>query len=123
MSNQVKASGWVLSEDDKRFIDFWEKERDKQHKWTYALKRYLPRGIFFGAPIAIFFFVEAPRHRGLISHSDLVVIMFAILMIIAFYAIFMGSTKWDESESHYQILKMKERGKSAVAGSQDHNNN
>lgn len=119
MSEQVIRSWPPLTEEEKKFIIFWEKERDMRHKWTFQIRRYLPRGMMFGFPIALFFFVEAPRHRGLISHSDLVVIMFAIALIIIFYAIFMGATKWDEYESHYQILKMKEAGKSAAANSQD----
>lgn len=119
MSEQIIRSWPPLTDEEKKFIVFWEKERDKRHKWTFHIKRYFPRGIMFGIPIALFFFVEAPRHRGLISHSDLAIIMFAILMIVIFYAIFMGFTKWDEYESHYQILKMKEAGKSAAANSQD----
>ncbi|MGH2643159.1 MAG: hypothetical protein ACRDE2_04370 [Chitinophagaceae bacterium] len=119
MSDQLIRNWPPLTEEEKKFISFWEKERDQRHKWTFQIRRYFLRGIMFGFPIALFFFIEAPRHRGLISHSDLAVIMFAIVMIVLFYAVFMGATKWDEYESHYQILKMKEAGRSAAVNSQD----
>lgn len=96
-----------LTDEDLRFISFWEKERSRRRRWTYALGRNLPMGIIFGAPIALFFFVEAPRHRALISHTDLILIMIGILLTAVFYAIFQGASKWDQQESHYRILKMK----------------
>jgi hypothetical protein len=99
----------LLSERDLKFITFWEKRRERPHRWLYYLMQNLPRGIIFSAPIALFFFIEAPRHRGLISHGDLILIMVGIFLTAVFYAIFRGATKWDQYESHYQILKMKEK--------------
>lgn len=97
-----------LTTEEKEFIRFWEKVRERQSKWTYHVTHNLKGGIFFGVPIALFFFIEAPRHRGLISHGDLILIMIGICLIILFYAILRGYIKYDQSESHYRILKMKE---------------
>lgn len=108
MSSQVIHQWPALTDTEREFIEFWEAERDRRHKWTYALRRNLPMGIIFGAPIALFFFIEAPRHRGMVSHTDLVLIMIGVFLTAVFYAIFRGSAKWDQYESHYQILKMKE---------------
>src|SRR5690606_32828574 len=108
MSDAEKTTWPPLTKEEKEFIAFWEKEKDRQKKWTYLLFHNLQIGILFGAPIALFFMLEAPRHRSLITHTDLVLIMTCIVLIVCFYAIFRGYSKWDASNSHYQILKMKE---------------
>lgn len=110
MSNAEQTGLSLLTEEEKKFVSFWEKERDRRKKWTYLLTHNLRMGIIFGAPIAIFFMLEAPRHRSLITHTDLVLIMICIVLIACFYALFRGYSKWDASDSHYQILKMKEKG-------------
>lgn len=108
MESQTNRRWPELSDEERTFVSFWEKERARRRRWTYGLKRNLPMGIVFGAPIALFFFLEAPRHRELVSHTDLILIMIGVVFTIIFYAIFKGSAKWDEYESHYQILKMRE---------------
>ena len=102
-----------LTEKEKGFISFWEKERDRQKKWTWLITHNVRWGILFGAPIAIFFMAEAPRHRSLITHTDLVLIMLCIVLIIVFYAVFRGYSNWEQSDAHYKILKMREENKSS----------
>lgn len=109
MMSEVKHTWPPLNEEEKKFISFWEREKDRRKKWSYLLVHNLRMGILFGAPIALFFMLEAPRHRSLITHTDLVLIMICIVLIIAFYAVFRGYSKWDQSNAHYEILKMRER--------------
>jgi hypothetical protein len=97
-----------LSGEEKQFISSWEQVREKQRKWSYGLTHNLTGGIFFGVPIALFFFIEAPRHRGIITHGDLILIMIGICLIILFYSVLRGYIKYDQNESHYQILKMRQ---------------
>lgn len=104
---------YMLTEEEKGFIQFWEKEGIKQKRWTYMLKKNLPKGLIFSIPIALFFFIMGPKRRAIVSHGDLVVIMIAIVLIAVFYAIFRGHVRADRYESHYQILKMREAGKEA----------
>lgn len=113
--SDTKAKWPALSQADKEFISFWEKERDRRKKWSYLLFHNLRMGTLFGAPIAIFFMAEAPRHRSLITHTDLTIIMICIVLIIVFYAFFRGYSKWDKSNSRYEILKMREKGNSGMA--------
>ena len=117
MDSQTMHRWPELTDEERKFISFWENERERRRRWTYALRRNLPMGVIFGAPIALFFFVEAPRHRGLISHTDLIIIMIGVLLTAVFYAIFRGSAKWDQYESHYRILKMKENQDARPEGS------
>lgn len=113
--NDAEKKTWPpLTKEEKEFIVFWEKERDHRKKWTYLLFHNLQIGILFGVPIALFFMLEAPRHRSLITHTDLVLIMVCIVLIVCFYAIFRGYSKWDDFNSHYQILKMKENSTSSA---------
>lgn len=116
MDNDENKTWPPLTEEEKKFISFWEKERDRRKKWPYLLLHNIRMGIIFGAPIALFFMLEAPRHRSLITHTDLVLIMLCIVSIAVFYALFHGYSKWDASDSHYQILKMRENSMAASRG-------
>lgn len=97
-----------LTREEMEFITSWEQVRERQRKWSYGLTHNLTGGIFFGVPIALFFFIEAPRHRGIITHGDLILIMIGICLIILFYSVLRGYVKYDQNESHYQILKMRQ---------------
>lgn len=99
---------YTLTEEEKAFIQYWETEGIKQKKWTYMLKRHLPKGLIFSIPIALFFFIMGPKRRAIVSHSELIIIMICIFFIALFYALFKGYVKADRLETHYQILKMKE---------------
>lgn len=110
---------YILTEEEKEFIQFWEAEGANQKKWVYMLKKHLPKGLIFSIPIALFFFIMGPKRRGIITHSELVIIMICIVVIAIFYAIFKGYVSADRMESHYQILKMKESDSAAVSGSAD----
>lgn len=98
----------TLTEEEKDFIRFWEKEGIRRKKWTYMLLRNLPKGMIFSAPIAIFFFFEAGKHKGIITHGDLILIMIGVFLIAVFYAVFSGYVRFDRYDSHYKILKMKQ---------------
>jgi hypothetical protein len=116
MSDQVTPHQWPpLTDEERQFIAFWEKERSRRRKWIYPLLHNLPMGLLFGFPIALFFLLEAPRHRSLISHADLILIMICVILIAVFYALFRGYTRWDQYESHYKILKMKDDQQGAAA--------
>jgi hypothetical protein len=108
MDSKIKHRWPELNEEERTFVAYWEKERERHRPWMFGFKKNLTMGIVFGAPIALFFFAEAPRHRELVSHTDLVLIMIGVVLTIVFYALFRGSSKWDEYESHYKILKMRE---------------
>ncbi len=99
---------YTLTAEEKEFIHFWESEGNKQKKWTYMLKKNLPKGLIFSIPIALFFFIMGPKRRAIVTHAELVIIMICIVLIALFYAVFKGYVQADRMESHYQILKMKE---------------
>lgn len=98
----------VLTREERDFIRFWEKEGPKRSKWTYMLIHDLPKGVIFSVPIAIFFFFEAGKHRGIITHGDLILIMICLFLTAIFYAVLKGYTKFDRYDSLYKILKMKQ---------------
>lgn len=98
----------TLTEEEKNFIRFWEKEGTRRKKWTYMLMNNLPKGMIFSAPIAIFFFFEAGKHKGIITHGDLILIMIGVFLIAVFYSVFSGYVRFDRYDSHYKILKMKQ---------------
>lgn len=102
---------YILSEEEREFIHFWETEGANQKKWINMLKKHLPKGLIMSLPIALFFFVMGPKRRGIVTHTELLIIMICVVFIALAYALFKGYVKADRMESHYQILKMKQADK------------
>jgi hypothetical protein len=43
----------MITDQEKMFIDYWDKNRDKQKKWLYQLALGLPLGLVFAFPILL----------------------------------------------------------------------
>ena|SRR5689334_17550595 len=105
----------MLSEEEKKFITYWEEHRLSEKK---VLKQWLvglPLGILFGVPIFINFFsgwykkADYELHGRIASgQSEPMVLIVAVLLIISFVAIFSKRHKWDMKEQRYLELKGKE---------------
>jgi len=99
---------YELTDEDKDFINYWEKEGKRHKSWIFMLKKHLPKGMIFSLPIALFFFIMGPKRRAIVTHADLTIIMICIFIIALFYAIFKGYVDADRMETRYKILKKRE---------------
>ena len=104
----------MLSDSEIRFIAWWEENRNKEKRLFKQLLVGLPLGILFGVPIFINFFsgwykrAEMIRNTRMITRDfNPIVLMFAVLLIIFFVAIFSKRHKWEMNEQKYQELKLK----------------
>ena len=43
----------MITEQEKLFIDYWDKNRDKQKRWFYQLAIGFPAGLVFALPILL----------------------------------------------------------------------
>jgi hypothetical protein len=99
----------MVTEQEKLFIDYWDKNRDKQKKWFYQLAIGLPLGLVFGLPILLsVLFHDWYKQMIYISPSQITVILIGILGITVFFALFRMKFKWEENEQLYKELKLKE---------------
>ena len=105
----------MLSKDEKLFMEYWEKNRDKQKHFIYQLLGGLPVGLIFALPVLVaVIFHNWYKSMTYISGSQVIVIIIGVLGVAVFFAIFRMKFKWENNEQLYKELKFKERSDDAA---------
>ena len=100
----------MLTKDEKEFIDYWEKNRDKQKTLSSQIATGLPIGLIFALPILIVvIFHDWYKNMIFISSSQVIVIIIGVLLVAIFFAVFRNKFKWENNEQLYKELKYKEK--------------
>lgn len=98
----------LLSEEDKAFLEHWERVRLKEKKTLQQLMIGLPLGLLFGLPIVLSVLMRGWYKRmPYVSGTQFKVIIIAVLGIAVFYAIFRMRFKWELNEQRYKALLQK----------------
>jgi ABC-type phosphate transport system permease subunit len=104
----------MLSEKDKDFISYWEKEREKQNSFTAKLVGGLPMAILFCSPVLLFItavYLFFPEWYTRISNNiagSMPTIVIALIICTLFFSYFRMQYKWEMNEQYYRELKHKE---------------
>ena len=104
----------MLSEKDKQFMRYWEKERLKQNTFVSKILRGLPMALIFCLPILLFivavylFFPEWYMRISGTSQGTFITIIIAVFICILFFPYFRMHYKWEMNEQLYNELKSKE---------------
>jgi pilus assembly protein TadC len=99
----------MLTEQEKLFVDFWEKNRDKEKKVLNHLALGLPLGLVFAFPILLsVLFHGWYKNMVYISGSQITVILIAVMAIAVFFALIRMKFKWENNEQLYKELKFKQ---------------
>lgn len=96
----------MLNEEEKAFIQYWEQNRDRQKKVFRQFLVGIPIGLLFAIPIVINFASGWYKRADMEANSDFnpMVLLIALLIIVAFVAIFSRRHKWDQYEQRYREL-------------------
>lgn len=102
----------ALTDEERKFIAYWEKERGRQKKIFYQFWVGLPLGLLFALPILVNFILGRfwYRRADAVGNSQFnpMVLVVAVLGIAVFVAIFQKKFKWDQQEQRYQEFKAKD---------------
>ncbi|MEO5683567.1 MAG: hypothetical protein ABIQ88_13040 [Chitinophagaceae bacterium] len=103
----------MLSEREKQFIAYWEKNRLKEKKVFRQLLVGLPLGLLFVVPIILNFSSGWYKRanmwaRGHADDSSGTVLLVAALIILVFIAIFSKRHRWEMNEQTYRELEARE---------------
>jgi hypothetical protein len=101
----------MLSKEEKDFMEYWERNRNRQKKVYKQLLLGIPIGLLFTIPIVISLVSGWDKRAVMVANtSDFNpgVLLAALLLIVGFTAIFSRRVKWDEHEQKYQELKAKQ---------------
>ena len=100
----------MITEQEKLFLEFWEKNRDKQKKLFHQLAFGLPLGLVFAFPILLsVLFRSWYKNMIYISGSQITVILITVLGIAVFFALIRMKFKWENNEQLYKELKFKQQ--------------
>ena len=103
----------MLTEQEKRFLEYWEANRLREKKINKQLLLGLPIGLLFAIPVLIllfsgkFWYQRASMEAN--SQSSPVILMIAVICIAVFVAVFYKRHQWDMREQHYLELKAREQ--------------
>ena len=100
----------MLTDEEIKFIDYWEKNSEKEGKFMFQLAYGLPRGLIFALPVLLaVIFHDWYKNMVQISKSQVIVISIAVLGIALFYTIFKMKFRWESNDQLYKELKFKEK--------------
>lgn len=101
----------MLTEDERKFIDYWEHNRISKKRVLKQLYVGLPLGVVLAIAIFINFFSGWDKHAQLLINTDpsiVIVLIIALLLIVIFIVIFSARHQWDLNEQRYRELRARE---------------
>ena len=109
----------MITESEKRFITYWEANRVKEKNSVRQLFVGIPIGMLFAIPILVVLFSGKHWYKradavAQTKFSPLVLII-AVILIVAFMAMFYKRYQWDQHEQQYLEFKAKEKKESLTS--------
>ena len=103
----------LYTEDEIKFIAYWEQNRERQASLSYQLLFGLPFGFLFSVPILINFLLGRFWYKRAdavgMSQFNPIVLVLAILIISIFIALLNRKFRWEKLEQQYLELKARKR--------------
>ncbi|ULQ57937.1 hypothetical protein KJS94_06955 [Flavihumibacter rivuli] len=100
----------MLTEEEKKFLDYWERNRDRQKQWWRQWLVGLPIGLAIAVPIFLNYLSGWYKRATMIASSQFnpMVLIVAVLIIISFVSIFYKKYQWEQWDQRYRELKARE---------------
>lgn len=103
----------MLTEQERKFVEYWELNREKERKTLRQFFIGVPFGLVFAIPILIILFSGKYWYTraDAVANAKLnpMVLIIAILIITAFVAIFYKKHQWDQKEQYYLEIKARQQ--------------
>lgn len=111
---------YMLSEDEKKFMEYWEHNRDREKKTFRQFATGLPIGCALAVAILVSVFSGWDKRVDSSINTSLnpSVLIIALLVIVVFVAIFHKKHQWDQNEEQYHRLKRKREKEENLRNSQ-----
>lgn len=101
----------MLSEKERQFIEYWEKNRDRESQWRRQIAFGIPIGLLFAVPVILILFTAKYWYKraDAVANAKLdpLVLLIAVFFIVLFVAVFYKKYQWEMREQLYQELKNK----------------
>jgi len=101
----------MLTDEEKKFIRYWEENRLQKKKVVRNMAVGLPLGLLFVIAIFVNFFSGWYKRADMVLNTDsslIMVLLVASLLIVVFFSVFSARHRWDINEQRYLELKQRE---------------
>lgn len=103
----------MLTQEEEKFVEFWEKNRERQSGLRYQVLMGIPYGLLFSMPIVLNFLAGRFWYKradavGMAQFNPFVMVL-AVLVITTFIAVFYKRFKWEQAEQRYRELLAKRK--------------
>jgi len=115
----------MLTEQEEKFLIYWDKNREREKSFFRQISLGLPMGLLIGIGILLNFVSGWYTRANMVANSQStpLVLIFAIVIIAFFCSIFYKRHQWEMNDQRYQELTIKkERQKSSAEVQQKSSN-
>ncbi|ULQ54426.1 hypothetical protein [Flavihumibacter fluvii] len=100
----------MLTNEEKEFLIYWEANRTSRKKVFRQWLVGIPMGLLIGIPILLNYISGWDKRATMVAGSQFnpLVLLFALVVIVSFTAIFYKQHQWDQLEQRYREIKAKE---------------
>jgi len=102
----------MLTEEEKRFLSYWEYNRSRKKRVIWQLAAGLPLGVIItgGILVSVFsdWYTRAMMQMNANS-SEILVLLVALLLIVIFVVVFSARHRWEMNEQRYKELLQKKK--------------
>lgn len=112
----------MLTEQEEKFLIYWEKNREREKSFFRQISLGLPIGLLIGIAILLNFMSGWYTRATMVANSQStpLVLIFAIILIAFFYSIFYKRHRWEMNEQQFmELTKKKELQNSSKQVQQD----
>lgn len=106
----------MLDLKEKLFVDYWERNREKEKRFFYQVITGIPVGLLFALPIVFLLFSSRYwfKRADMVANSELspAVLIACVLIIAVFVGVVYKRHQWEMKDQQYRELKVKENRKS-----------
>jgi len=100
----------MLTEEEKRFMAYWEHNRSRKKRLMWQLATGLPLGVFLAAAIFVNYFSTWYKRASIevnVDSSGVLVVLLGLILIIIFVVVFSARHRWEMNEQRYKELSAK----------------
>ncbi|MBN8784028.1 MAG: hypothetical protein ABS85_12910 [Sphingobacteriales bacterium SCN 48-20] len=101
----------MLTDEEKKFIRYWEENRLRKKKVVRNMAVGLPLGLLLVIAIFANFFSGWYKRADMVLNTDsslIMVLLVASVLIVVFFSVFSARHRWDINEQRYLELKQRE---------------
>lgn len=102
----------MLTDEEKRFIAYWEQNRSKKKRLIWQLAGGMPLAVLLAAGIFVNYFAGWYKRAAMqirVDSSGVLVVLVALVLIVVFVVVFSARHRWDMNEQRYKELLNKKK--------------